>query len=137
MLARGMYKQIVRVAWKSVNLTKLDKYRAGYCDKINAVKNQCRLIEKNEDVPCDKSWKITIDNLDYKPNVHHMSEQHQNIDFHLFQSCQGALEFNDEKNDLGIMVLENGRFIPSDSDNLLHRSNDIALVGQMLVDSIP
>ncbi len=34
----------------------------------------------------DGGRKITIDNLDYHQNVHHMTEQHQNVDKQL---CHG------------------------------------------------
>ncbi|XP_028410550.1 uncharacterized protein LOC114533248 [Dendronephthya gigantea] len=125
---------------------KLDEYGSGYRDKIlKAVDNQCQFIRENEadtQLSCDIGRKITIDNFDYRQNVHHMTEQHQNIDVHLVsvmstENRVGGIEFSDEKNGPAIMKLENGTFIPSDGDHQLHRSNFITLVGRILVDSIP
>lgn len=125
---------------------KLDEYGAGYCDKIlKAVDNQCQFIRKNDadvQVSCDIGRKITIDNLDYRQNVHYMTEQHQNIDVHLVsvmstENRVGAVHLSAEKNGCEIMKIENGTFIPSDSDHQLQRMNYITLVGRILVDDIP
>ncbi len=120
---------------------------AGYRDEIlNAVKNQCMFLSKNPEVdmdldnqqPCDHGRKITIDNFDYKQNVHQMTEEHQNIDVHYVSVMStenriGAVDYCSDKKEDGIMQLENGKCIPSDEDHRLQRKNFITLLGRIIV----
>ena len=100
------------------------------------------MVESDDQQSCGHGRKITIDNFDYRQNVHHMTEEHQNIDVHHVtvmstENRIGAVDFSDQKKEDGIMKLENGKFIPSDDDHQLQRKDFISLVGRILVANIP
>ena len=133
---------------------KLDEYGKGYRHEIlDAVKNQCQFLDQsnveahtgviNEDqLSCDLGRKITVDNFDYRQHVHHMTEDHQNIDVHLVsvistENRVGAVDLNDDNTATGILDIENGKCIPSDEEHRSQRKNFITLIGQIIVGNIP
>lgn len=97
--------------------------------------------ETGNQTSCDIERKITIDNFDYRQNVHHMTEDHQNIDIHHVSVMStdnrvSGVELSNEEKPDGIMDLENGECIPSTVDHILQRKKFITLVERVIVDNI-
>lgn len=87
--------------------------------------------------------KITIDNIDYRQEVHHMTQDHQTIDKHYLTVC--ATENRVSGNHLGtnqpdgtmLESLENGKCIPSSNEQILQREDYIKLTERALVKNLP
>ena len=83
--------------------------------------------------------EMTIDNIDYRQEVHHMTEDNQTIDRHYLTVC--ATENRISGNHLStkqpdysnLKSLENGKCIPSSKEQLLQRENYIQLTQRALV----
>ncbi len=86
--------------------------------------------------------KIVFDNFDFKQNVHHMTEEHQNIDNHWVSHM--CTENRVSGNNLStvrpqlssILSLDNGVFIPNEEEHILQRENYVTLVSQIIVRNI-
>ena len=70
----------------------------------------------------DTGRKITFDNLDYHQDVHHMSEEHQNIDKHFITSMSTenrvhGNHLSDQLPSTGLKEMENGKCLPSLKDH--------------------
>lgn len=76
----------------------------------------------------DCGRKITFNNLDYYQKVHHMTEEHQNIDKHYV---------SDDLPETGVLGMENGKCLPSVKDNTRQRENYIVLTEPIISSSIP
>ena len=90
----------------------------------------------------DIGRKITFDNLDYRQEVHHMTEDHQNIDRHYVtvMSTNNRVHghhLSDKPPETGIFQMENGKCLPSVLDNVRQRENYITLVERVIANSIP
>jgi hypothetical protein len=90
----------------------------------------------------DIGRKIAFDNFDFKQNVHHMTETHQNIDSHWVSHmctehrvCGNHLSTVRPKNS-GILDLDNGKFIPSKEEHMMQRQNYSILASQIIVRNI-
>ena len=86
--------------------------------------------------------KITIGNIDYRQDVHHMTQEHQTIDNHYLTVAVtknrvhgnhlSPLQGNDQ-----LKSMENGKYIPSHLEQIAQRENYIQLVERALVKNIP
>ena len=90
----------------------------------------------------DCGRKITFDNLDYYQEVHHMTEEHQNIDKHYVtvMSTENRVHGNHLSDDLpetGVLGMKNGKCLPSVKDNTRQRENYIVLTERIISSSIP
>ena len=90
----------------------------------------------------DCGRKITFDNIDYHQNVHHMTEDNQNIDKHYvtYMSTENRVSGNhlsDQTRVGGIEEMENGKCIPSTNDNEKQRLNYIVLMERVITTNIP
>ena len=101
-----------------------------------------RLHTEDGIITPDCGRKITFDNIDYHQNVHYMSEDHQNIDKHYvtYMSTENRVSGNhlSDQNPLGgIKEMENGKCLPTTSDNAKQRQNYITLVERVITTNIP
>lgn len=85
--------------------------------------------------------KITIDNIDYRQDVHDMTQDHQTIDKHYLTVC--ATENRVSGNHLStnqpygkLESLENGKCIPSSKEQILQREDYIKLTERALVKNL-
>ena len=90
----------------------------------------------------DIGRKITFDNLDYHQEVHHMTEDHQNIDRHYVtvMSTNNRVHghhLSDKPSETGVFQMENGKCLPSVLDNVRQRENYITLVERVIANNIP
>lgn len=90
----------------------------------------------------DVGRKITFDNLDYRQEVHHMTEEHQNIDKHYVtaMSTENRVyghHLSDKSPDRGVLDMENGKCLPSVQDNARQRDNYITLAERIISSNIP
>ena len=90
----------------------------------------------------DSGRKITFDNLDYHQDVHHMSEEHQNIDKHFItpMSTENRVHGNhlsDQIPSTGLKEMENGKCLPSLKDHERQREKYIHLVARIMAANIP
>lgn len=81
-------------------------------------------------IASDCGRKITFDNIDYHQNVHYMSEDHQNIDKHYVthMSTENRVSGNHLSNQTplgGIKEMENGKCLPTTTDNAKQRQNTL------------
>jgi hypothetical protein len=86
--------------------------------------------------------KITFDNLDYHQEVHHMTEEHQNIDKHYVTSMSTenrvhGNHLSDKCPETGVLRMENGKCLPSVQDHGRQRENYITLAGRIITNNIP
>jgi hypothetical protein len=70
----------------------------------------------------DNGRKITFDNLDYHQKVHHITEEHQNIDKHYVTSMSTenrvhGNHLSDKCPETGVLRMENGKCLPSVQDH--------------------
>lgn len=90
----------------------------------------------------DIGRKITFDNLDYHQEVHHMSEEHQNIDKHYVtsMSTENRVHGNHlsaNRSETGVLRMENGKCLPSVQDHERQRENYVSLAGRIITNNIP
>jgi hypothetical protein len=85
--------------------------------------------------------KFTIDNIDYRQEVHHMTQEHQAVDKHYLTVC--ATKNRIHGNHLSTVMqadqlstMENGKCIPSRMEQISQRDNYIQLVERVLVQNI-
>jgi hypothetical protein len=104
-----------------------------------AASENVKIVETPEP---DAGRKIVFDNFDFKQNVHHMTEEHQNIDNHWVSHM--CTENRVSGNNLStvrpqlsaILSLDNGVFIPNEEEHILQRENYVTLVSQIIVRNI-
>ena len=141
---------------------KLDEFGQGYNDSVKEmVETDAKWfavkVAKESDssqglpsTPCSTriaskpspGFKLTIDNVDYRQNVHYTTEDHQNIDKHYVtvNSTTNRVSGNHLSTTTpvdGILKMENGRGIPNHVEQKAQRDNYITLVQRILVDNIP
>ncbi len=66
----------------------------------------------------DVGRKLVFDNIDYRHEVHYMTEEHQNVDNHCVtlmavENRVSGNHLNNQQPEGGVMKLENGKCIPS------------------------
>lgn len=104
------------------------------CEDGHATPATCR-------VP-DKGRKIVFDNFDFKQNVHHMTQDHQNIDIHWVShiSVENRISGNHlsmvKPAKTSLLNIENAKFIPNRIEHVLQRENYGCLVSRILVENI-
>lgn len=81
----------------------------------------------------DDGRKLTFDNLDYRQDVHHMTEEHQNIDKHCvtYMSTENRVSGNPLSNAPsvdGILNMENGKCLPSPNENTKQERESLLLI---------
>ena len=94
-------------------------------------------------LPCRPSGqKLTIDNIDFRQQVHYMTQEHQVIDQHYLTVCSTNNRVHG--NHLSslhpvekLKSMENGKCIPNNMDQVLQRENYIHIVERILVHNIP
>lgn len=92
---------------------------------------------KNKCVVQDMGRKLVFDNIDYRQEVHYMTHEHQNNDAHCvtYMSVANRVSGNHLSNVKpggSVLSLENGKCLPSVSDNVRQRENYIALIGRII-----
>ena len=84
----------------------------------------------------DIGRKLVFDNIDYKQQVHYMTEEHQNIDAHYvtYMSVENRVAGNhlSAQSNGSVMHLENGKCLPSARDNVRQHANYVALIGRII-----
>ena len=86
--------------------------------------------------------KITIDNIDYRQQVHHMTQEHQTEDKHYLTVCatknrvHGNHLSHLQQGDL-LNIMENGKCIPTHMEQISQRDNYIQIVERVLSQNIP
>lgn len=93
------------------------------------------------DVP-DTGRKLIFDNIDYRQQVHYMTEENQNIDKHCVtvMSTENRVSSNhlsDQEPSHGVLEMENGKCLPNHQDSIKQRENYIALVGRIITKHLP
>ena len=97
---------------------------------------------ENTDLQPDAGRKVIFDNFDFKQNVHHMTETHQNTDHHwVSHMCtenrvSGNHLSTTRPKESSIMDIDNGKFIPSREEHVVQRQNYATLVSQIIVRNI-
>lgn len=89
----------------------------------------------------DVGRKLVFDNIDYRHEVHYMTEEHQSVDNHCVtvmavENRVSGSHLSDQQPEGGILQLENGKCIPSSRDNAKQRDNYIVLVGRVIATNI-
>ena len=90
----------------------------------------------------DNGRKIVFDNFDFKQNVHHMTETHQNIYNHwVSHMCtenrvSGSHLSMERPKDSAVLELDNGKLIPSKEEHMIQRQNYSTLLLQIIVRNI-
>lgn len=97
--------------------------------------------EKNDKcIVQDGGRKLVFDNIDYRQEVHHMTEEHQDIDAHCvtYMSVENRVSGNhlSSKSVGSVLNLENGKCLPSVRDNTRQHANYVALVGRIISSKI-
>lgn len=132
---------------------KLDEFGKDHNKKIlDAVMQQGEFMEQKSQgstqirqnkkliVP-DVGRKLVFDNIDYRHQVHYMTQDHQDKDKHCVtvmatENRVSGNHLSDKQPICGLKQLENGKCLPSSRDNAKQRDNYIALVGRVLVANI-
>lgn len=86
-------------------------------------------------------FKLTLDNVDYRQNVHYQTEEHQNIDRHYVTGNATANRVSGNHLSLlaplkGVTDLENGKCVPNYIEQKAQRDNYINLVQRILAYTI-
>lgn len=126
-------------------------------DIIDAVDLQSQYLEKKKSIPesitradhplpsnidQDGGRKLTFDNVDYRQEVHYMTEEHQNVDKHCVtvmatENRVLGKHLSDNPPDDGVLKMDHGECLPSNLDNVRQRENYIVLAGQIITSNIP
>eukprot|EP00794_Sanderia_malayensis_P002674 gene2674-3093_t len=126
---------------------KLDEFGEGYDGCVRKmVDDESRWLEVNvqgKHSSCTVSGqKITIDNVDYRQEVHHMTQDHQTVDNHYLSVC--ATKNWISGNHLSPVAKEDalknpefGKCIRNSMDQAIQRLNYIVLVEKMLAKHVP
>ena len=90
----------------------------------------------------DCGRKVTFDNLDYRHEVHYMTEENQNVDKHCVtvmatENRVPGCSLSDKLPENGILKMENGKCLPNHVDNIKQRENYIVLVERIMTNIIP
>lgn len=90
----------------------------------------------------DCGRKVTFDNLDYRHEVHYMTEENQNVDRHCVtvmatENRVPVCGLSDKLPENGVFEMENGKCLPNYVDNIEQRENYIVLVERIMTNSIP
>ena len=132
---------------------KLDEFGKDYNKKVlDSVMQQgefmeqkaqgCSQVHKNKKLIIPEvGRKLVFDNIDYRHEVHHMTEEHQNVDKHCVtvmttENRVSGKHLSDVQPVNGVLELENGKCLPSCRDNVKQRCNYIALVGRVITANI-
>ena len=106
--------------------------------------SESRVTQYNKTYPpCQPNGqKITIDNIDYTQQVHHMTQEHQTIDKHYLTVCAttnriSGNHLSREQPDGKLNDVENGKFIPNHLEHFSQRNDYIHLTERVLVKNIP
>ena len=123
-----------------------------HTDTLPAQQQQCQAVEEQSTptssvanqmlIGPDNGRKITFDNLDYRQEVHYMTEEHQNIDKHYITSMStenrvNGNQLSDKRPITGVLGMENGKCLPSVYDHEKQRDNYITLLGRVISSNIP
>ena len=117
---------------------KLDEFGKDYNKVIlDSVQRQGQLMEQQAHVAVDNGRKLVFDNIDYRHEVHYMTEEHQNPDNHCVtvmavENRVSGQHLSDQQPQDGVRQLENGKCLPSTRDNIKQRDNYIVLVGRVI-----
>lgn len=106
----------------------------------------CEDVPVTAAIPCpilpSNGQKITIDNIDYREEVHYMTKDHQTKDNHYLTVCATANRIHG--NHLGsttpvdgLKEMYNGSCIPSHLEQSAQRGDYISLVERIVVDYVP
>ena len=112
--------------------------RSKSCQSDNASKS----LGNQSTAGQDGGRKLVFDNLDYNHEVHYMTEEHQNVDCHFVtamctENRVPAVHLSHKQPDRGILEMENGKCLPSSTENVKQRENYILLVQRIIVNNIP
>lgn len=151
MLCRlGVYRLVVTHTFL---YKKLDEYGKNHnekiLEKVICEGKRLQALEKTEinfdDHVCaaaDSGRKIVFDNFDFKQQVHHMSETHQNIDRHWVShmSTENRVAGNHLSTEqppiTRLLNLDNGKFIPNHIEQQCQREDYANLVSRIIVEKI-
>lgn len=104
----------------------------------HATPNACEEPSPHVVVEADKGRKLVFDNFDFRQQVHHMTQDHQNVDVHWVSHM--AVENRVSGNHLPydrpvcqIQDLENGQCLPGRHEQHLQRENYITLTERAIV----
>ena len=131
---------------------KLDEFGKDHNKKIlHSVMQQGEFMEQNQAsaqvhqhkrliVP-DVGRKLVFDNIDYRHEVHYMTQDNQDKDKHCvtIMATENRVSGNHLSSEPpvgGVKQMENGKCLPSSRDNAKQRDNYIALVGRVIVANI-
>jgi hypothetical protein len=134
---------------------KLEEYGADHDEIVKAmVENDAKwLVSRKEeddsnntsasvtDAKPSVGFKLTIYNVDYKHNVHYMTEKHENnakhcVSINATVNSVSANHSSDESTASGINQVENGKGIPNHFEQKAQRDNYIALVQREIVEHV-
>ena len=92
-------------------------------------------------IPSDTGRKIGFDNIDWHMDVHHITEEHQDIDQHytVKMSTPNRVAGNHLSYDsphCDLLDVDNSKFIPDHIDHHIQRRNYISLVSRVITRSI-
>ena len=99
-------------------------------------------VDASSMVQPDVGRKTVFDYFDFKQNVHHMTEMHQNIDNHWVShmSTENRVSGNHlssvRPKESAILGLVNGKFIPNNEEHKLQRENYATIVSRIIVRKI-
>lgn len=135
---------------------KLDEFGTDY-DKaiLDAIEEQGGFMQQKAEIEVEKNAepssnqgnrrcylqdigrKLVFDNVDYHQEVHHMTEDHQNVHKHCVtimavENRVSANHLSYKQPECGIMGFQNGKCLPSCFDNKRQRDNYIAIVGRVI-----
>ena len=87
----------------------------------------------------DKGRKLVFDNFDFRQEVHHMTQDHQNVDVHwvTHMAVENRVSGNHLPSDrpvCQIQALENGQCLPGRHEHHLQRENYITLTERAIVE---
>jgi len=87
----------------------------------------------------DNGRKLVFDNFDFRQEVHHMTQDHQNVDVHwvTHMAVENRVSGNhlpSERPACPIQTLENGQCLPGRLEHHLQRENYIILTERALVE---
>ena len=97
----------------------------------------CADILKYVKLDPDHGRKLTLDNIDIHQATHDMTEEHLNPDVHYCTLMATENRVSDDKPICTLDDLKNATFCPSKYEHIKQREDYIALVGKIMVNSIP
>ena len=109
--------------------------------KTDANPEPVKSLQNRNLIAPDVGRKLVFDNIDYRHEVHYMTEDHKNVDNHCVtlmavENRVSGNHLSNQQPEGGVMKLENGKCIPSSCDNAKQRDNYIVLVGRVIAANI-